>query len=665
LARAITAFTTLSLLVVLYLRATPSSFQEGVVTVSPDSGVAGNFGTWTVTYRAGAQGIAEGGGVRVELPDTWHAGDRNSANPLQATNPRRDHYVSARSSRDSVRLETIVEGESDDVLVKSARQSLDGRSERYVWVVRVKITQGTLHSGDTLSVVYGDTSAGSRGMRAAVVATPPEPILVAVDTAGTGRFELHAGPPTIRAKSGPPAQLHLYGPSDVVVGRPSELRLAVVDANANPVADFEGDVRFQIVQGSVQLAEVVRQNLARGWGAVPFTPTSAGILRISASALGGILNARSNPIRVNLKDPERSVYWGDLHSHSQYSWDGVGASSFDYARHVSALDFYALTDHSSMPAADTRGLGPHVWQEYNALTDKHYDPGRFVTFHAYEASFGTPYGHHNVYFRGEPGPLLAPGDSVGLPELWKALTAGNALTVPHHTGKFPGGVRWDVHNPELRRNFEIYSAHGLSEAFDRDHPLAFEQSDFTAPSQSANGPQFAQDAWAHGLVLSTIASSDDHRAQPGRPHWGLAAVRAAGLSREEVFDALYERRTYGTTGARILLEFSVNGQPMGQTATASTSPRLEIAAHGTDIIEEVQVLRYSKSARGFDVIHTMQPEALDFTWASLDPGFREDSIYYVRLRQRGQIGGRIAMAWSSPLWVKFNQLEHQRTGVAK
>jgi hypothetical protein len=28
-----------------------------------------------------------------------------------------------------------------------------------------------------------------------------------------------------------------------------------------------------------------------------------------------------------------------------------------------------------------------------------------------------------------------------------------------------------------------------------------------------------------GLVLSTLAASDDHRAQPGKPHWGLAAVR--------------------------------------------------------------------------------------------------------------------------------------------
>jgi hypothetical protein len=208
--------------------------------------------------------------------------------------------------------------------------------------------------------------------------------------------------------------------------------------------------------------------------------------------------------------------------------------------------------------------------------------------------------------------------------------------VPHHTGKFPVGVRWDVDDPELRRNFEIYSAHGLSEAFDPEHPLAFEQSDFTGPSRSANGAHFAQDAWIHGLVLSTIASSDDHRAQPGKPHWGLAAVRAQGLTREQIFDA------------------------MGRSVAVSAAPRLEVAAHGTDVIDEVQVLRYSKSSRGFEVIESIRPRALDFAWARVDAGFREDSIYYVRLRQRGEIEGRVAMAWSSPIWVRLTKVAPPR-----
>lgn len=41
--------------------------------------------------------------------------------------------------------------------------------ERYVFVVRVEVLDGELREGDALSVIYGDTSGGSRGMQAAIV----------------------------------------------------------------------------------------------------------------------------------------------------------------------------------------------------------------------------------------------------------------------------------------------------------------------------------------------------------------------------------------------------------------------------------------------------------------------------------------------------------------
>ena len=157
--------------------------------------------------------------------------------------------------------------------------------------------------------------------------------------------------------------------------------------------------------------------------------------------------------------------------------------------------------------------------------------------------------------------------------------------------------------------------------------------------------------WAQGLVLSTIAASDDHRSHPGQPHWGVAAVRAPELTRDAVFDALYARRTYGTTGARILLDFTVNGAPMGSETTADGPPRLRVDAHGTDVIESVQVLRFSKAEGGFSVLFDLQPNALDFSWTGVDGGFLGDALYYVRLRQRGHVRGRAVMAWSSPIWV--------------
>ncbi len=622
--------------------------------VNPTIGVAGDFGTWTVTYRCGSKGLQTNGAIRVQLPDSWHAGDRNSANPLQATNPRADHFVSARCTRPGVLLETVVEGESDNLLVKSSRTGLDGRNERYVFVVRIRLLKGELESGDTIDVIYGDTSSGGRGMRAAIISTQPEPILLAEDTATSGNFQLLGNLPTLESRSGPAAELQLIARSQAVLGQGAELKIAVTDSNANPVSSFRSRLHLELIQGEADFPAQIEVNLENGWGSVEFNPRKVGILRFKASTNGGLLKARSNPVKVEESPGEYKIFWGDLHSHSRYSWDGVGRDPFVYARHVSGLDFYTMTDHSIQPSEGSpRGLGPHVWDDYKLLAESHNDPPEFVTLHAYECSFGSPYGHHNVYFRDQPGPLLSP-DQVTLPELWEPLNAGTALTIPHHTGKFPAPIHWDVHDEELRRNLEIYSAHGHSEYYDPDHPLAFEQSDFTSPSKSLKQPQYAQDAWRAGLALSTVASSDDHRAQPGQPHWGLTAVKAPHLTRTEVFDALYARRTYGTTGVRTLLEFSINGRTGGEDVLVRNTPELRVEAHGYNEIEQVEILRYCKSDGGFQVIFSFSPQALDFSWSNLDWSFREDSIYYVRLRETGEVRGRISMAWSSPIWARRN-----------
>jgi Protein of unknown function (DUF3604) len=652
----------------------------GSVAVNPAEGVAGKHGTWTVTYRVGRNGIRLHGGVRVELPDSWHSGIRNSANRLQSDDPHEENYISARCSRAGVKVRTWVEREpagehvSAGLLVKTARQSLDGRLERYVYVIRVWLTEGELQEGDTLSVIYGDTTGGSKGMRAGIIRTHPEPILFAVDTAGTGAFRMHPDRPTLICHAGPPIELMLWGPSTLAVGQKAELKLATVDFNANP-APIDGEVELRVRMGKAKLPARVRFQSNDGWMVLPFVPTEPGIIRIEAlltpkggllprplvppgnesgtvSAVQGGFRAFGNPMKVFEREPKWKIYWGELHSHTHYSWDGVGDDNFRYARYVSGLDFYAMTDHCEPPVGElTQGLGPHVWKEYTAKADRYYQPGEFVTLHAYEASFGAPYGHHNVFFRGKPGPLLVHGN-VTLSELWDALKAGEALTIPHHTGKMPHPIFWYPHNAEIDRNIEIYSAHGLSEVYNPRGPLSFERSQWTDPAQSVHGPQYVQDAWMQGLKLSTIASTDDHRAHPAQPHYGRAAVVASGLTREEIFDGLYHRRTYGTTGVKILLDFSVNGMPMGGTVTVAGSPRLVIEAHGTDAIEFVQVLRYCESDGNFLVIHTLYPEGPDFTWSQADTTFKEDSIYYVRLRQVRLVRTRVAMAWSSPIWVR-------------
>ncbi len=622
----------------------------GEATVTPERGVAGEYGTWTVTYTVGDGGIIAGGGIRVELPDEWHAGPRNSAVRLQTKDPKADNYITANCSNPDVAVRCIVEDERDDVLIKHAKKSLDGRNERYVFVVRVLVTEGTIKEGDTVSVVYGDTSGGSKGYWAAAVSAYALPILVALDNDGDSRFEMVNYTPVIEAIAGKAVYAQVHAPSNAVAGQPMTCRVAIIDKEFNPTAG-PANFTFTYPEGVTgpKSTTIYRDH---SWSEFEVTPNADGVVRIAARWEEESRDLLGNPTEVAATLPERPLYWGDLHSHTRYSWDGVGNDSFSYARYVSGLDFYAMTDHAIAPEPGwTKGLSESYWDEYNALTDAYYMPGDFVTLHAYECSFGKPYGHHNVYFRGAPGPLLYP-QVVKLPNLWAALKGGEALTIPHHTGKFPAGVDFSVHNPELRRNFEMYSGHGLSEVYDPSHPLAFEFSDFTSDSKSAEGAVNLQDALRMGLEVSVIGSSDDHRAHPGIAMYGLAAIRATSLTRDGIFQGLYDRNTYATTGAKIILHFDVSGTPMGQTAQLESPAQVHIRTHGTDIIDSVELLRLLPGEETFSVIQHWEPGTLEFETTFEDSAVAAGTIYYTRLRQHKLIHKRIAMAWSSPVWIK-------------
>lgn len=622
---------------------------SGSVGIAPGWGVSGEYGTWTVTLAVGQGGIASGGGIRVQLPDAFHAGERNSANRLQATEPQSPHFVSAGCSRAGVKVRAIVESETDKKLVKHAKASLDGRYERYVFVVRVLVEEGALKSGDTISVIYGDTSGGSPGMLAGAVATGPLPVLVAIDAAGDSQFKLTQSPAMIRTIAGAPVEALCHAPSSATGGNDIELLASMLDRQFNPALAAE-TFDISVLTGKAKhpkSATVAEKGFAR----FTVTPFAEGALRIKLVGRTTGLTAVSNPVDVTGKPMIRSLFWGDLHSHTDYSWDGVGNDSFNYARNVTGLDFYAMSDHSMVPQKQgTRGLGRHNFQEYIARTEAENQPGKLVTLHAYECSFGRPYGHHIVYFRDKPTVLMFPSENT-LEEMWRALDEGHAITIPHHTGKFPGGVDFGHHDERFRRAFEIYSGHGLSEVYNPAHPLSFEHSKFTSDARSLPAPTFAQDAWIRGLRLGTIASSDDHRAQPGQPHYGLVAVSANELTRHSVFDALHARRSYGTSGSKIVLDFRLNGAEMGSQVECKSSPNLFIRALGTDTIKSVELLRWQQPDKKFQTIKEWKPGALDFRIEFTDETFQLDAIYYARVTQEKPVRGLTAMAWSSPIWT--------------
>ena len=58
----------------------------------------------------------------------------------------------------------------------------------------------------------------------------------------------------------------------------------------------------------------------------------------------------------------------------------------------------------------------------------------------------------------------------------------------------------------------------------------------------------------------------------------MVAALAPGLTREGIWDAIYDRRTYGTTGERILLDVWVENADAAGPAQAARLPARQSAA---------------------------------------------------------------------------------------
>jgi hypothetical protein len=636
----------------------------GRLSVSPDVGTVGEWGAWTVRFTAGPDGLPTGGAVRVALPPSWHQWLRNSARALQASHPAEPFYVAAHAPRPEVRLRCEVEGESplapvpDETLVKRPRPFLDGKDRRYGWVVRVSVTAGALAPGESLDVVYGEGSGGSRGFTPPLWGASPEPVRAEVDATGGGTFEPlpEADLPALRVLPGPAVEVVVLLPSIAVAGESAEALVTCLDANLNPAWPRGLTVGLRAVEGDVDLSPQTLTCPPGAWSVrVPFTPLAPGIVRFRGQSGDGRLLAVSNPSRCVATAPAERLLWGDLHGHTQLSWDATGLpeDAFRYARDVSGLQIYGNADHGeSLSAAD--------WAETVQRNARYYQPGRFVTLVGYEDSLGFPFGHHNVFFRGERGPLRHSRDMT-LTELWAATEPGTAVTIPHHTVALGSPSRpntdWAVRDDRFRPVAEIYSGHGQSELHADDSPLASDVVDFTLTGPAA-APGAVREAWLRGHPLGVIASSDNHCARPGRDGFGVMAVYAPEATREAVFDAIRRRRTYGTTGCRLLLDFAVNGTPMGGEHRLESGAPLRVGGEivATAPLRFVEIMRadLAESDPTWRVAHRWwfaggAPSSLTLDWTDPEPPRR--GIYYLRVRQREIVHGRVAMAWSSPVWV--------------
>lgn len=395
-----------------------------------------------------------------------------------------------------------------------------------------------------------------------------------------------------------------------------------------------------------------------------------GIYRLEIEDDQTGLKTTTNPIKCSNQPPDSPLLWGVIHCHTEIS-DGAGSldHSYNYMKNQCGLDFGATSDHDHLWETSD-----DMWRSVQEAAARYNEPGRFTTFLGYEWAKWRQNGDgdRNVYYlhdyrpmyRSDDGEYPTPGD------LFATLDDETAIVIPHHSANVGNHCDWKDHDPEKERLVEIYSMWGNSErGFHEGNPFPIRKKDSTQRDAGEVPAGFVQRALELGWRVGFTGGGDDHMGHPGdmifmgrepfRYKAGLMAAYAAENTRQAIWDAMWNRRCYGTTGPRIIVEFHLDDQPMGAELRLSDRPALEsmrqlrVAVHGTDKISSIEVVRNNKE------VHVVEPNALDATFTWMDQERLTDvnlpaakytdepfTFYYIRITQADG-----EMAWSSPIWI--------------
>lgn len=445
---------------------------------------------------------------------------------------------------------------------------------------------------------------------------------------------------------------------------------------------FDVVIRFEDVFGNLTnnapegtLVEVSYEHLRENLNWKLFVPETGfinvpnlyfnepGVYKIQLRNLKSGEQFFSSPIKC-FTDNDKSLYWGLLHGESERvdSLENI-ESCLRHFRDEKNVQFFATSSFESPEETPNE-----AWKAISTQVAEFNEDFRFTTFLGFQWCGDTPEeGLRQMVYTKDNKPILRKKDSKsnGLKKIYKSHNPKELIAIPSFTMAKGSETTFTDFTPEFERVVEIYNAWGCSECTEKEGNLRPILSDdrkgvFESEKGSIRKALNANCRFgfvAGGLddrgVFSTFYESEQVQYSPG-----LTGIIAIEQTREALFQGLYNRSCYATTGERIILGFSIAGAFMGSEINTKAKPGLHFNRHitgyvaGTDTIQEIAIIRNGV------VYHKIHPKQahIDFAFddteslskiALKSPDERPSFVYYyIRvLQENGHI------AWASPIWI--------------
>lgn len=275
-----------------------------------------------------------------------------------------------------------------------------------------------------------------------------------------------------------------------------------------------------------------------------------------------------------------NLYYGNLHGHTNYSWpevdDYTPAESFTYAKEI-GLDFCAVTDHDVWLDINLKPqywLNDKAWKEIGQAADDANTDGEFAAIRGFEWSNST-YGHICIFDTPDYTDfLITPFDPIFpclTPDIYTWIDKRNAIAQFNHPGREEKMFNNLEYDETVADNLVLMETGNKDDGnytndFIPNYILALDK----------------------GWKLGPAANQDNHVLHINSHR---TVIVAPELTREALFAAMQERRTYSTDDTNMRVIFKAGDTWMGSTVmTEDDSIVLTIMVKDDEPISGLEII---------------------------------------------------------------------------
>ncbi|GIP36092.1 hypothetical protein J2TS4_53020 [Paenibacillus sp. J2TS4] len=337
-----------------------------------------------------------------------------------------------------------------------------------------------------------------------------------------------------------------------------------------------------------------------------------------------------------------TLFKGHMHTHTSLS-DGIGLpnDAYNYVKENTDFDFYAITEHDVTYDINTGSdfitdVKDSYSEEYKILheqSDAHNSNNKFITLPGTEVTWYDGAGHINLF----NAAWFARTHGQGADGTWGWGDIKYDLpTFYARLAQDPDAIA-QFNHPRTSGDWSFFEFKHYNKDVDRNLNMMEYKS-------SGNFEPYIK-ALDRGWHISPVFGGDEHKGNWGTVQPHVTGIWADHLSRDGLYEAMRNRRTYVSFDRNLEMTVSANGQMMGAILPADTNEiHLYILINDPDANDPLdKVVVYKNS--GEMVKEYTNIASNQFTIEETFPS--EDGDYFIV--RAFQADGEEAI--SAPIWI--------------